>query len=136
MIRNIRGISSAGRARGSQSRGRGFDPHMLHHRKILEPVIVGGFEFLSALPAQTYRVILCNLNNRPNTREHILRGIWAEKCVRLNPSQRGKEYYCGTLIKPDRVVLPSSLFRRKMVKTSNFPQSIMPNYANYESKWN
>ena len=25
-----RGISSAGRASGSQSEGRGFDPHMLH----------------------------------------------------------------------------------------------------------
>ncbi len=57
----------------------------------------------------------------------------AEKCVRLSPSQRGKECCCGTLTKPDRV-LPPSLFRRKMVKTSDFPQSIMPNYANYESK--
>ena len=28
----FRGISSAGRASGSQSEGRGFDPHMLHSR--------------------------------------------------------------------------------------------------------
>ncbi len=32
-----RGISSAGRARGSQSRGQGFDPPMLHHNKERTP---------------------------------------------------------------------------------------------------